>query len=333
MLIDFSVLLRIDVFKVGRTFLKMTGLLNLKIPLVDPSLYLHRFANKLRIKNERLLFLAIRIISRMKRDWIVVGRRPNNLCGAALVVASRIVGDERSVMDVARAVHVSANTINRRLKEMGETESANLSIGEYYNVWLEREEDPPVSREKESEEKASEDDPTKTELCEIKDGMSSVEWGSMGGIDEMDKCEIGEMKLSVPDRSDTPESYRCEIKGSSAKNDMQDSSSESEYPSYLSPPLTPQDDEADFLFEEYDDSEIEKCILSEDESLKREEVWEEMYGEYVKKRKEKIIPLRKGYIKRKKREYSSLEEALRSVVKEKKLSSKINYSAIEDLFS
>ncbi|TBT96545.1 transcription initiation factor IIIB, partial [Hamiltosporidium magnivora] len=146
LLIDFSVLLRIDVFKIGRTFLKITNLLNIKVPLIDPSLYLPRFVNKLKM-SEKVLCLANRIVSRMKRDWIVVGRRPNNLCGASLVVAGRILDEVRGISEVARIVHVSVVTIKKRLKEMAATASANLSINEFCNLWLEKEEDPPVNKE------------------------------------------------------------------------------------------------------------------------------------------------------------------------------------------
>ena len=47
MLIDFSDVLQTNVFVLGDTYLKFLRLLNIKLPIVDPSLYIHRFAAKL----------------------------------------------------------------------------------------------------------------------------------------------------------------------------------------------------------------------------------------------------------------------------------------------
>lgn len=52
--------------------------------LVDPCLYIHRFAHKLEFgdKEHDVAMTALRLVSRMKRDWIHHGRRPSGLCGA-----------------------------------------------------------------------------------------------------------------------------------------------------------------------------------------------------------------------------------------------------------
>lgn len=50
----------------------------------DPCLYIHRFAHKLEFgeKEHDVAVTALRLVSRMKRDWIHHGRRPSGLCGA-----------------------------------------------------------------------------------------------------------------------------------------------------------------------------------------------------------------------------------------------------------
>ena len=50
----------------------------------DPCLYIHRFAHKLEFgdKEHDVAMTALRLVSRMKRDWIHHGRRPSGLCGA-----------------------------------------------------------------------------------------------------------------------------------------------------------------------------------------------------------------------------------------------------------
>lgn len=52
--------------------------------LADPCLYIHRFAHKLEFgdKEHDVAMTALRLVSRMKRDWIHHGRRPSGLCGA-----------------------------------------------------------------------------------------------------------------------------------------------------------------------------------------------------------------------------------------------------------
>ena len=50
----------------------------------DPCLYIHRFAHKLEFgeKEHDVAMTALRLVARMKRDWIHHGRRPSGLCGA-----------------------------------------------------------------------------------------------------------------------------------------------------------------------------------------------------------------------------------------------------------
>lgn len=149
LLIDFSNELRIDLFKIGKIFLKIRQLLGIDIPLIDPSLYMHRFCSQLRFKKKEILEFSTLLVSRMKKDWILEGRRPNNSCGAALLIASRIYGDERDITDIARVVHCSVAVINKRLEEIRDTESADLQIGEFKDVWLPMEENPPVVKRNE----------------------------------------------------------------------------------------------------------------------------------------------------------------------------------------
>ena len=52
--------------------------------VVDPCLYIHRFAHRLEFgeKTHEVSMTALRLVSRMKRDWMAQGRRPSGLCGA-----------------------------------------------------------------------------------------------------------------------------------------------------------------------------------------------------------------------------------------------------------
>ena len=58
--------------------------INLCLFVADPCLYIHRFAHKLEFgeKTHEVSMTALRLVSRMKRDWMAQGRRPSGLCGA-----------------------------------------------------------------------------------------------------------------------------------------------------------------------------------------------------------------------------------------------------------
>ena len=62
----------------GQTFLKLVRLLNITVPLIDPSLYIHRFASKLEFEEQThgVAMTAVRLVGRMSRDWLQTGRRP-----------------------------------------------------------------------------------------------------------------------------------------------------------------------------------------------------------------------------------------------------------------
>ncbi len=70
MLIDFSDVLQTNVYMLGSCFLKFTRLLSLTLPIIDPSLYIHRFASKLELgdKTHLVSMSALRLVQRMRRD-------------------------------------------------------------------------------------------------------------------------------------------------------------------------------------------------------------------------------------------------------------------------
>lgn len=318
MLIDFSALLRIDVHRIGRVFLRILNCLGIKTALVDPSLYLPRFVTRLGIQNVKILEVSIRLVGRMKRDWIVVGRRPNNLCGAALLVACRIFGEERSIEDIARVVNVSTITINKRLKELCDTESAELSVKEFFNVWLEREEEPPIVKKRRlsSEiEKIFNGDTDTSNSCDHT-ATSSVLECSQGSIrDDSEEnilsttkaCESAS-EMGVVDWCRTGRTKKCGF-------------------FYERVPLC--EDEV-----EIDDDEIAGLLLSKDETEKREKIWNEMYGEYMEQKasRTRAVVQRKICRRKLRKRFGSFSKALQNCIKEKKLTKKINFEAIRKLF-
>ncbi|XP_058843987.1 transcription factor IIIB 90 kDa subunit-like isoform X3 [Acipenser ruthenus] len=113
--------------------------------LNDPCLYIPRFAHMLEFgdKNHEVSMTALRLLQRMKRDWMHTGRRPSGLCGAALLVAARMHEFRRTVKEIIRVVKVCESTLRKRLTEFEDTPTSSLTIDEFMKVDLTEECDPP----------------------------------------------------------------------------------------------------------------------------------------------------------------------------------------------
>ncbi|XP_078428083.1 cyclin/Brf1-like TBP-binding protein isoform X2 [Wolffia australiana] len=170
LLIDFSDYLRINVYVLGAVFLQLCQLLRLEEhPIVqkpvDPSLFIHRFAERLLgEKNSDVIRIALTIIGSMKRDWLQTGRKPSGLCGAALYIAALSQGLKYSKSDVVNVVYICEATLTKRLIEFESTKSGSLTIEEFITKADEErdmEVQPPITAKKTSEMKEL--------LCEHKD--------------------------------------------------------------------------------------------------------------------------------------------------------------------
>ncbi|GAA6103679.1 BRF1 RNA polymerase III transcription initiation factor subunit b [Tachysurus ichikawai] len=94
-------------------------------------------------KTHEVSMTALRLLQRMKRDWMHTGRRPSGLCGAALLVAARMHEFRRTVKEVIGVVKVCEATLRKRLTEFEDTPTSHLTIDEFMRVDLEEECDPP----------------------------------------------------------------------------------------------------------------------------------------------------------------------------------------------
>merc|ERR1719162_2355192 len=79
----------------------------------------------------------------MKRDWIVVGRRPAGICAAALLLSARAHGFSRAHHDVTRILRICGMTVIKRIKEFEATPSASLTLDQFHDNEIEAEADPP----------------------------------------------------------------------------------------------------------------------------------------------------------------------------------------------
>nr|CAH8829997.1 unnamed protein product [Trichobilharzia regenti] len=157
MLLDLSDAVGINVYVLGHVYADLKKRLNLAIPEMDPCIYIDRFASQLEFgdKVSTVATTAMRLLQRMKKDWMATGRRPSGLAAAALLVAARIHEFNRTEEDVARIARISQNTARKRLEEFSRTPSSALSIEEFFSVDYDEEQDPPafVASMKQEDEK------------------------------------------------------------------------------------------------------------------------------------------------------------------------------------
>lgn len=323
MLIDFSDQLRINVFVLGQTYLKLTKILNIKIPNIDPSLYVHRFAKMLEFGEDqnKVATDALRLIKRMDRDWIIQGRRPSGICGAALLLAARMNNFRRSVREIVYIVKVADLTIHKRLAEFKQTKSGDLTIQEFRSMWLTEEHSPPSFGPKkkrrrvrevdddgevimEGEEAEQQDKPTSSEpareLRKDADGFAIPALPSLNPA--LTPPSTLPIKPSLqPKKPDVVHAAATSLFSSDAA--VADSVIEAELESIISNPITDQlvdqlkavhqaaltqaqhstvsDDPEDFADID-DDPEIAVCLLTNKEAEVKEKIWTEMNREWIK---------------------------------------------------
>lgn len=164
MLIDLADLVQLNVFKLGRIFKKLNEVVPIGndglIP-VYPEDLIWRFATKMEFRQEtaKVAEDAVRLVKRMSRDWMVMGRRPSGICGACLLMAARMHNFRRTVREVVYIVKVTNHTIQNRLSEFNSTESSQMSVEDFLKQdFLESSHDPPSFYRKSDEYRAQQED-------------------------------------------------------------------------------------------------------------------------------------------------------------------------------
>ncbi|KAI8872424.1 cyclin-like protein, partial [Ramicandelaber brevisporus] len=366
MLIDFSDILRASVFAIGTVFVELVRALQLRIDFVDPSLYVSRFASQLEFgdKTQRVANDALQIVKRMKRDFMVQGRRPAGLCAAALHVASKIHGFHRSIQEIMKVAKIGQSTIRRRLDELKQLKSAGLSLGEFRGRNFDVD-DP-------NDETHNPPRFTQNKLREEKERLRREEQGDQGEADGMD--DLVEL-LDEIDETDTPEDnedafqYLEEIELQNVDLDGQVAQDEA----IIMPTGTKRKkrvalyrgkrvlldgfDEQDVsTWTDVDDDEVSLMLLNKEEVERKEKIWMEENGAFMaelelkmkakeeaRKADEEAAAANGGKLPRKRRtgggnrknssgdgiiEHGSAMEAASAMMNAKKFSRKINYDMI-----
>lgn len=316
MLIDVSDALQTDVYELGRTYLRLSSALCISIPAMDPCLYIWRFAHKLSFNDKTYAVseTALRLVKRMKRDWMHTGRRPSGVCGAALVIAARLHNFNRTINDVIKVVKVHESTLRKRLTEFGETPSSGLSIEKFMSIDLDEESDPPAftaARKKERERVQTlldQQEDLDTELTELqhviekhleerKKKLRGI-WAKYDREEEHDEEEqenvdtqkfITEMTLQTIDEclGNNAEEVKKEVKPqgigpSAASLGLKESIEEC----MEIRPLDPEPEDNGFLdLTGIDEGEIDSYILSDREIKFKTELWMKINKEYLEEMK------------------------------------------------
>ncbi|WOH11331.1 hypothetical protein DCAR_0830812 [Daucus carota subsp. sativus] len=134
LLIEFAEFLGRNVYELGAVYLTLVQQLSLQDvqsiqKAVDPSLFIHRFANRLLGQTDvNVETTALKIIASMKRDWMQTGRKPSGLCGAALYISAISHGYSYTKSHIVKVVHICEATLTKRLIEFENTESGSLTV-------------------------------------------------------------------------------------------------------------------------------------------------------------------------------------------------------------
>lgn len=191
-----------NVFKLGTFYksllddLRINGTGYLVHPL-NPETLIWRFASKIELgpHTTQVANDAVRIVQRMRRDWMTPGRRPAGICGAALIMAARMNNFRRTVREMVYTVKVTENTLMKRLAEFAQTGSGGLTVEEFRRIDLERFEDPPAFQAKKKKKKSG----RKRKVVELDDdGDTDIE--SQRGMSAAPST-VGNEQLQTPNNT------------------------------------------------------------------------------------------------------------------------------------
>ncbi|XP_052207135.1 transcription factor IIIB 60 kDa subunit-like isoform X2 [Diospyros lotus] len=321
LLIDFSDFLKINVYVLGGTFLQLCKLLSLEEhPIVqkpvDPSLFIHRFANRLVGDGYMAVSkTSLRIIASMKRDWMQTGRKPSGLCGAALYISALSHGFKCTKSEIVRTVHICEATLTKRLIEFENTESGGLTIEEFNTKAeeLERECGPTKhpdtgfkmcgANELLCEHKGSGKAPFAHGLCEycyddfVKlsgglDGGSEppafqrAEWERMMKEAAQENVDVpteglkDRVDLDMPKNGNEEEHFSRSASKDPATDDAAVNEDTCDKFNGVDGMSNIADDEPE-NFSDIDDTEVDSYLHNEQEKQYKKRIWEEMNKEYI----------------------------------------------------
>ena len=139
LLLDFSNVSKINIYKLGNHYLQFIKLFNINIDLIDPSLFLKRFINKLNLdlKSQKNVYdISLKIIQCMKKDWLIEGRNPLGICGASIYLSLSINNFKSDINFISKIVNIRKETIKKRINEFLNSRFSKFRKDEFLNLNL-----------------------------------------------------------------------------------------------------------------------------------------------------------------------------------------------------
>ena len=138
LLMDFSEITKINLYKLATCYIQFIKIFNIKLNIVDPSLFIRRFCLKLELNDKNIensvCKYALKVIQCMKKDWICEGRNPSGLCGAAIAISLVLCGYKCDLDVISRIVLINKETIQQRINEFKNTMYVNMSKEDFDRV-------------------------------------------------------------------------------------------------------------------------------------------------------------------------------------------------------
>ena len=139
LLLDFSNVSKINIYKLGNHYLQFIKLFNINIDLIDPSLFLKRFINMLNLdlKSQKNVYdISLKIIQCMKKDWLIEGRNPLGICGASIYLSLSINNFKSDINFISKIVNIRKETIKKRINEFLNSRFSKFRKDEFLNLNL-----------------------------------------------------------------------------------------------------------------------------------------------------------------------------------------------------
>jgi transcription factor IIIB subunit 2 len=211
LLIDIAEVIKINVFRLGEVYKTMCkelyigkGDLHFQ-HMMDIENLILKYCRRLEFgpATNQVAEDAIKIVRRMKRDWIATGRHPSGLCGACIILAARMNNFKRTVREVVYVSKIADITIAKRIDEFRRTKSAALTVTQFrqYSERLKHQHDPPSIHDSEMKVKKLEEKKRKRQAA------ANERLGSEGPIVVDDQIET-DSATGTPGPPTTEESER-----------------------------------------------------------------------------------------------------------------------------
>lgn len=113
--------------EVARCYRLLLRELNVRVPISDPTLYISRVAEQLKLTGD-VVKTAIEILQKAKKAGLTAGKDPAGLAAAAVYVASLLHGDNRTQKDFAVAAGVTEVTVRNRYKELAKALDIKIPV-------------------------------------------------------------------------------------------------------------------------------------------------------------------------------------------------------------